>query len=155
MSITDRDRLLENIRRIVEDEIRAVAGYPATYEYVIVSGSTDSLSAEPAPSDPPLDLPGLNQVPMRPSSIGHVTPLPGKRCHIVFLNGDLRKPSCTWVEPDTGQPIARTGDSVQVTITPADVATMVLANSGGPVTAGAPVTITGQVTGGSSRVTSE
>lgn len=153
MNVTPNDRTLDSIRRIVDAEVRAIVGYPATYEYTIVAASTEFLSAEPV--DDELGLPGINQVPLRASTIGRVTPLPGTMCHIVFLNGDLRKPSCTWVEADAGLPVVRVGDSVQVTITPADIATMALANSGGPVTASLPVTITGQAVTGSSRVTSE
>lgn len=108
--VTSNDRLLTNFRSLTAAEIRAVVGYPGTYDYVIVSGDTDSLSVDPA--DAELDLPGLNHVPMRTSSIGTVKPHAGKRCHVVFLNGDLGKPVCTWVEPDAGDPIAREGDTV-------------------------------------------
>lgn len=148
-AVTSNDRTLDSLRAIIDAEIRAVVGYPGTYEYVVVAGSSDAISADPV--DDSIGLPGLNQVSMRALSIGGVTPLPGTQCHIVFLNGDLRKPRCTWVEPSAGSPIARTGDTVQVTI-PAQ-SFLVAANAG--VLNPLPVTVDGEITGGSSRATSE
>lgn len=147
--VTPNDRTLDSIRRITASEIRAVVGYPGTYDYRIVSATTEELSADPA--DDSIGLPGVNHVPLRASTIGRVTPSPGTRCHIIFLDGNRRKPVCTWVEADEGLPVGRTGDSVQVTI-PAN-SFLVAANAGvlNPV----PVTVDGQITGGSSRVTSE
>jgi hypothetical protein len=170
MSVTTNDRLLDSLRSITEAEIRAVVGYPGTYDYVIVSGDTDTISAEPAASD--LDLPGLNHVPMRTSSIGAVDPSAGKRCHILFLNGDKRKPVCTWVEPDSGDPIAREGDAVNAgylvttTVPPGGVVAYFPGNIIGQAAAqaaasaltppGNVVAMTGaEITGGSSKVTSE
>ena len=148
-AVTSRDRALDSLRAIIAAEIRAVVGYPGTYSYVVVAGSSDALSADPV--DDSLGLPGLNQVPMRALSIGGVTPLPGTQCHIMFLNGDVRKPICTWVEPEAGSPIGRVGDSVQVTI-PAN-SFLVAANAG--VLNPLPVTVDGEITSGSSRATSE
>lgn len=48
--------------------------------------------------------------------------------------------------------VARLDDAVQVTITPADFAAAGLANSGGPVVATTPITVTGKVTAASQKV---
>lgn len=149
----DNARVLQNLRAIIRAEVRSLLGFPAAYGYVIARAASDTIDA--TPTDDTLGLPGLNQVPMEASSIGSVTPSVGKKCRIIFENGDRRRPRCVWVEPDAGTPVVRLGDSVQVTITPANIVTMALANGSGPVTATNPVTVSGQTTGASSKVTSE
>jgi hypothetical protein len=100
---------------------------------------------------------GVTKVPLFCGVPGSkVKMLPGEQVTLGFFGNDPQKPFCVAMAQDTNvsptKKTARNGDSVQITITPANVLTMALTSSAGPVTAGAPVTVDGMITSGSSRL---
>lgn len=141
--------------------------YANLYEYNVTAQSGALMNAKPAPStknlEPPVDLPDVFGVRMRPSITGGVATYPeGASILVGFVNGDPASPFVAFgdpdLEPDTvtmqggANGVARKTDSVKVTITVANIATMALSNSGGPVAAANPVDVIGEITDGSSKV---
>lgn len=107
--VSPLDQLLRAIRSIVQAEIRALVGLPGVYEYSIFASDGTTVDAIPTSA---VGLPSVNKVPLRSSAIGPLNPVTGKLCHIVFVNGDPRRPVCTWCEPNSGPAVSRVGDDV-------------------------------------------
>jgi hypothetical protein len=127
------DRLWDAFRRLVRVELAEVR-WLGTYEYTVLSASENSVDLS-APSD--VRLPGLSAVRSRADSVSRQVPKIGGKAHVVFVDGDLSRPVCTWTEPASspdegatarlaggGQAIARQGDFVSSSL---PIGTMILA----------------------------
>lgn len=113
-----RERLRESIRAIIRQEI-GMLSYLGAWEYTIASGDRDTVDAV---SDD-ARMPSLTKVPMMPGLMGEVvTPTPGSKCRIVFVNADPTRPECVGIVgtpvkieiagPIPTQAAARFGDAV-------------------------------------------
>ena len=109
-ALTPLDRLWQSFRALVVAEIRATVGYPGTYEYSIIRA--DGSTVDATPTNTTIGLPSINNLPLRTSPIGPLTPSKDRLCHVVFLSGDARAPRVTWVQPGDGPGIVRIGDDV-------------------------------------------
>lgn len=85
------DRLLTAIRAIVRAEFPAFT-FAGTYEYT-VSGVNGDGSINGVPTDPSITLPALNNIPLRPSTVGGTAkPTTGNKCLVRFVNQDPTRP---------------------------------------------------------------
>lgn len=137
--------------------------YANLYEYNVTSQSGALMNAKPAPStknlEPPVDLPDVFGVRMRPSITGGVATYPeGASVLVGFVNGDPASPFVAFGDPDLEPStvtmqggtngVARKTDTVKVTI---PIGTFLVAATGGSPNP-APVEVTGEITDGSSKV---
>ena len=112
------ERLRTDLRSIVRSETPSLS-YAGVWEYTIASGDDETVDVTPGDDR----MPSLTKVPMMPGLMGEiVTPTPGSKCRIVFVNGDPSRPACTGIVgtpmkieiagPIPTQAAARFGDSV-------------------------------------------
>lgn len=148
------DRLLAPFEALVK-RFTSRLDYCALYACRVVAQNADG-SLELQPDD--ARMPSLSGVPIRHGLPGvTVTVAAGSRVLLGFEDASPSRPfaalwdasSVTEIKFNGGtKSIARVDDAVEITITPANVVTMAMANAGGPVVAASPVTITGKITGG-------
>lgn len=87
------DRLRTDLRAIVRSESPSMS-FAGVWEYTIASG--DDKTVDVTPSD--TRMPSLTNVPMMPGLMGEVvTPAPGSKCRIMFVNSDPSRPECTGI----------------------------------------------------------
>lgn len=145
-----QDRMWAPFRRLVRTETFALRLY-GTYEYTIQA--TDGTTVDAAPTDTTTGCPQINKAELRADTIATQTPTTGQLCHVVFANGDPRKPKVVWCQPSPasaaiaggGAAVARVGDSVNIGLLQA-----------GPYpvsTGGAGLPLSATISGGSSKVT--
>lgn len=92
------ERLRADMRALIRSELASLACF-GVWEYTIASG--DNKLVDVIASDD--RVPNLTRVPMSPGLIGEVvTPTPGSKCRIVFVNGDQTRPECVGIE---GSPV--------------------------------------------------
>lgn len=116
------DRLLDELRAIVRAESPSLT-YSGVWEYTIVSATSSTIDVTPT-SD---IVPPITKCPMTPGLLGEgVTPTPGSKCRVQFVNADPTRPECvaiigtpvlskvnatTFVElADGARPMSATGD---------------------------------------------
>jgi hypothetical protein len=91
------ERLLTSLRSLIRAEIASLS-YQGVWEYTIASGS--STTVDVTSSDP--RMPDLSAVPMMAGLMGEVvTPTPGSKCRITFVNGDPTRPECISIEGES------------------------------------------------------
>jgi hypothetical protein len=79
------DRLIEDIRAIVRDEVENYT-FTGVYEYAVQA--TDGTTVDAYPTSPVIPLPALRKVPLRTGIPGTVVkPAVGSRLSVEFLNG--------------------------------------------------------------------
>lgn len=117
----DGDRLRGDLRNIVRSEVPSLT-YAGVWEYTIVSGDDETVDV--TSTDP--RMPSITNVPMRPGLMGEVvTPTPGSKCRIMFVNSSPMRPECVGIigspikveicNPLPTQASARFGDAVSGT----------------------------------------
>lgn len=116
------DRLLDDLRNLVRAETPSLT-YSGVWEYVITKADDKTIDGTPTSSV----VPPITNCPMTPGLLGEgVTPTPGSKCRVQFVNADPTRPECvaivgtpvrskidasTFVELGAGAlPVARTGD---------------------------------------------
>jgi hypothetical protein len=113
-----QERLRTDLRSLIRQEIAALS-YFGVWEYTITSGTDKTVDAVPTDSR----MPSLTKCPMMPGLMGEVvTPAPGSKCRIAFVNGDPSRYECigiigTPIKVEIAGPIptqaaARFGDAV-------------------------------------------
>ncbi len=114
----DLERLRVDIRSLIRAEIASLS-YSGVWEYTIESG--DNKTVDVTPTDK--RMPPITKCPMMPGLMGEVvTPTPGSKCRIVFVNSDPTRPECVGIigspmkieiaGPIPTQAAARFGDAV-------------------------------------------
>lgn len=112
------ERLRESFRAMVQAESPSML-FMAVWEYTIVSGDSDTVDVRSSDAR----MPPITDCPMMPGLMGEkVTPTPGAKCRVRFVNGDRSRPECigivgTPVKVEIAGPIptqaaARFGDAV-------------------------------------------
>lgn len=92
------ERLRTDMRALIRSELAALSCF-GVWEYTIASGDTKLVDVVSSDSR----MPDLTRVPMMAGLIGEVvTPTPGSKCRIVFVNGDPTRPECVGIE---GSPV--------------------------------------------------
>ncbi len=87
------ERLRTDLRAIVRAESPTL-NYAGVWEYTIDTG--DDTTVDVVSSDP--RMPSLTKVPMMPGLMGEVvTPTPGSKCRIHFVNQDPTRPECVGI----------------------------------------------------------
>lgn len=82
------DRLLDSLRAIVRAESPSLT-YSGIWEYTIESGTTSTVDATPTDER----MPAIANCPMTPGLLGEgVTPTPGSKCRVQFVNADPTRP---------------------------------------------------------------
>jgi hypothetical protein len=166
--MSNLDRIKEPLAAFVKGSIPQVDYFGQYPGRVMNQRGSNSFDFQPDDSR----LPGMTGIPIK-------LPFPGfgltldlsasPRAVVAFANGDPSAPElhlwefpgaailtmdATTVRINTsgspGPAAAREGDSVQVTFQPAEIAQITAPPSGGPCSGG-PITITGQITSGSSK----
>ncbi len=90
------ERLRADLRAIVRAEL-AWLSYGCVWEYTIVSGTSSTVDARPTDAR----MPAITKCPMMPGLLGEsVTPTPGTKCRVVFVNGDPSRPECIGIDGD-------------------------------------------------------
>jgi len=96
ISPTTLDRLLDSFRKIVRAEFPQLT-FMGIWEYSVQA--TDGVTIDCSPTDTAIPLPSLAKVPMISGLLGELaTPVIGKRCVIIFLNGDPTKARCLSID---------------------------------------------------------
>ena len=110
------DLLRDALRALVRSELASIM-YSGVWEYTISSATSTTVDASPVDSR----MPTLASVPMMPGLIGEiVTPTPGKKCRIVFVNNDASRPECIGI---VGEPILiKIGTGLRPAIAAGDLA---------------------------------
>ena len=112
------ERLRTDIRAIAKSETPSMT-YAGVWEYVIAIGTSSTVDVTPLDAR----MPSLTGVPMMPGLMGEVvTPTPGSKCRIHFVNMDPSRPECIGIigsplrveicNPIPTQAAARFGDPV-------------------------------------------
>lgn len=166
MSALD-DRLLGPLRRLVR-QMTARVDYFASYSAIVNTDNGDG-TLDITPEDSRLHsmsgIPKLHGLPGVVSTVAQ-----NAKVVFVFQNGDPSKPAVVLYDATAATKVSlqgsainlaadpgaaavgRVGDQVKVTLTPANIATMVIANGGGTVVATNPVDVVGTITAGSPKV---
>lgn len=93
---TELDRLLVSIRKIIRAEFPQLT-YMGFWEYAV--SATDGTTIDCSPTDTAIPLPALAKVPLISGLLGELaTPVVGKKCVILFLNGDPTKARCISID---------------------------------------------------------
>ena len=88
-----RERLRSDLRSLIRAELAALT-YAGEWEYVIASATSSTVDATPTDDR----MPPITKCPMRPGLMGEtVTPTPGSKCRIVFVNQDPARPECVGI----------------------------------------------------------
>jgi hypothetical protein len=115
------ERLRTDMRAIARSEVPSI-NYAGVWEYTIASGTSSTVDVVPTDAR----MPSLTGVPMMPGLMGEVvTPTPGSKCRIAFVNMDPARPECIGIigspvkieiaGPLPTQASARFGDAVSGT----------------------------------------
>ncbi len=110
------ERLRTDLRALVRSERPSIVG---VWEYTVSSGDDETVDVTPGDSR----MPSLSKVPMMPGLMGEVvTPTPGSKCRLTFVNSDPTRPECVGIVgtpvkieiagPIPTQAAARFGDAV-------------------------------------------
>lgn len=87
------ERLRTDLRSIVRSETPSLS-YSGVWEYTIASGDDETVDVKSSDNR----MPDLTKVPMMPGLMGEVvTPAPGSKCRIMFVNCDPSRPECTGI----------------------------------------------------------
>jgi hypothetical protein len=82
------DRLRTNLRALTRSERPSIIG---VWEYTVIAGTSETVDISPDDTR----MPSLSNVPMMPGLMGEVvTPTPGSKCRITFVNSDPTRPEC-------------------------------------------------------------
>lgn len=171
------DRIMQSLRAIIQAEMFQVP-YLGLYEYTIQAATSSTVDG--TPTDTSIPMPSVTGVPLRSSVLGATaTPTVGGRCLIMFVGGDPTRPICVSTDPipviatvdassavnvgpsatavvlaGGGPAVGRVGDVVHVTFTLLDASAITANLSTGICSITAPLTLTGTITSGSSKVSS-
>ncbi len=87
------ERLRTDLRAIIRAEVAALS-YFGVWEYTIASGDDETVDAVPTDKR----MPPLTKCPMMPGLMGEVvTPSPGSKCRVMFVNGDPARYECVGI----------------------------------------------------------
>lgn len=101
------DRMLDELRAIIRAESPSLT-YSGVWEYTIAKATPTTVDATPT-SDV---VPTLTNVPLTPGLLGEgVTPTPGSKCRIQFVNADPTRPECVAI---LGTPVVSSIDATTV-----------------------------------------
>ncbi len=109
------ERLRSDLRAIARSTKPSIVG---VWEYTVLAGTSSSVDVVSGDSR----MPSLSKVPMMPGLMGEVvTPTPGSKCRITFVNSDPTRPECVGIVgtplkieiagPNPTQAAARIGDT--------------------------------------------
>ncbi len=88
------ERLRTDMRSLIRAEVPSLS-YSGVWEYTIASATSTTVDA--VPTD--IRMPPVANCPMMPGLIGEVvTPTPGSKCRIVFVNGDPSRAECIGID---------------------------------------------------------
>lgn len=103
-SDASEDRLLDSLRDLVRAEVPSLT-YSGVWEYTIDSATTTTIDGTPTSSK----MPAITNCPMTPGLLGEgVTPTPGSKCRVQFVNADPSRPECVSI---VGTPLLSTIDA--------------------------------------------
>lgn len=84
------DRLLDDLRNMVRAESPSLT-YCGVWEYTITRADDKTIDGTPTSSQ----VPAITNCPMTPGLLGEgVTPTPGSKCRVQFVNADPTRPEC-------------------------------------------------------------
>lgn len=132
ISPTTLDRLLDSFRKIVRAEFPQLT-FMGIWEYSVQA--TDGVTIDCSPTDTAIPLPSLAKVPMISGLLGELaTPVIGKRCVIIFLNGDPTKARCLSIDGSNEHAMTTEATALLIYNT---LGALFTAGSATPLTAGA------------------
>jgi len=100
------ERLRSDLRAIIRAELAELA-YAGVWEYTVTSATAATVDCVPPDGS---GMPSLSKVPMMPGLMGEVvTPTTGKKCRIVFVNQDPKRPECIGIIGDPDMIVLESG----------------------------------------------
>lgn len=87
---SNEDRLLDNLRYLIRGEVPSLT-YAGVWEYTIDAATSSTIDGTPTSSK----MPAITNCPLTPGLLGEgVTPTPGSKCRVQFVNNDPSRPEC-------------------------------------------------------------